>query len=91
MTNPENAESPLEFPCVFPVKAMGRAEPGFDALVVEIVRHHVPDIREGAVSTRASKEGNWLSVTVTIEATSRAQLDAIYRSLTGHEKIVYVL
>ena len=84
-------ETLLEFPCQFPVKAMGRAEPGFDALVVQLVRQHVPDIREGAVTSRASRGGKWLSVTVTIEATSRVQLDAIYRSLSAHDKVVMTL
>ena len=49
-----NKESLLEFPCRFPIRAMGRAEPGFDSLVVEIVRRHVPDLREGAVISRPS-------------------------------------
>lgn len=84
-------ESLLEFPCRFPIKAMGRAEPGFDSLVVEIVRRHAPDLREGAVISRPSKGGNWVSVTVTIEASSKAQLDAIYQALSDHDKIVMAL
>ena len=81
----------LEFPCTFPIKAMGKAEPDFDALVVGLVRRHVPDLKENAVKIRASKAGNWVSVTVTINATSKQQLDAIYQSLTDHEKIVMAL
>ena len=65
--------------------------PDFDALVVEIIRRHAPDLRESAVKTRPSKGGNWISVTVTIEATSKSQLDAIYQSLTDHEKVVMAL
>ena len=84
-------ESLLEFPCDFSIKAMGRAEPGFDILVVELVRRHVPDIREGAISSRASKGGKWVSITVTITAESKAQLDAIYLDLSAHEKIVMTL
>ena len=85
------SDSLLAFPCRFPIKAMGRAEPGFDSLVVEIVRRHAPDLREGAVISRPSKGGHWVSVTVTIEASSKAQLDAIYQALSDHDKIVMAL
>ncbi len=84
-------ETLLEFPCAFPIKAMGKAAPDFDQLVVAIVRQHCPDIHEGAVKTRPSKGGKWLSVTVTIEATSKQQLDAIYRALNAEERVVMVL
>jgi putative lipoic acid-binding regulatory protein len=85
------SETLLEFPCAFPIKAMGRSEPGFDDLVVEIVRRHTPDLPEEAVKTRASRGGKWVSVTVTIQATSKQQLDAIYQALTDHEKVVMCL
>ena len=85
------SETLLKFPCAFPIKAMGRSEPGFDDLVVEIVRRHAPDLREGAVKTRPSRQGKWLSVTVTIQATSKQQLDAIYQALSDHDKIVMCL
>ena len=78
----------FEFPCDYPIKAMGLAEPGFETLVVAIVRRHSPDLRAGAVSTRPSRNGRYLSVTVVIEAQSRAQLDAIYADLTAHDKIL---
>lgn len=86
-----NRESLLKFPCSFPVKAMGRAEEDFDALVVEIVRCHAPDLAESAVATRPSKGGKWVSVTVTIRATSQEQLDAIYQALNDHHKVVMAL
>ena len=85
------SETLLKFPCTFPIKAMGQSEAGFDDLVVGIVRRHAPDLREGAVKTRASREGKWTSVTVTIQATSKQQLDAIYQALSDHEKIVMCL
>ncbi len=85
------SETLLEFPCAFPIKAMGRSEPGFDDLVVEIVRRHTPDLPEEAVKTRASRGGKWVSVTVTIQATSKQQLDTIYQALTDHEKVVMCL
>jgi len=81
----------LEFPCDFPIKAMGKTENDFDALVVEIVRKHCPDLLEGAVKSRLSKAGNYVSVTITIQARSRSQLDNIYMDLTAHEKVLMAL
>ena len=81
----------FEFPCRFSVKAMGLASDDFDATVVEIVRRHVPDLSEGAVTSRPSSAGKYLSVTVTFEARSRAQLDAIYQALTDHERVLMSL
>jgi putative lipoic acid-binding regulatory protein len=81
----------LEFPCDFPIKAMGRKERDFDALVVGIVRRHCPDVHEGAVTSRLSRGGNYVSVTVTIQARSRRQLDNIYMDLTAHEKVLMAL
>lgn len=81
----------MEFPCRFAIKAMGMAGEDFDALVVSLIRPHVEDLGEGAVSTKPSSAGNYVSVTVTIEAHSRAQLDAIYRSLSAHERVLMVL
>jgi putative lipoic acid-binding regulatory protein len=73
----------LRFPCEVPVKVMGRSVPGFDSLVVGIVRRHAPNLPEGAVSMRASRGGTYVAVTVTVPAESREQLDAIYRDLSA--------
>jgi len=81
----------LEFPCQFAIKAMGKTHPELDVLVIEIIRRHSPDITEGAVSSRPSKAGNYTAITVTIEAYSKQQLDAIYRDLSGHPHILMVL
>ncbi|MGR8919761.1 MAG: HP0495 family protein [Gammaproteobacteria bacterium] len=85
-------ETPLlEFPCDFPIKIMGDAARDFDALVVGIVRKHVSDLREGAVRRRASSGGKYVSITVTIQAESREQLDGLYRELSAHERVLMVL
>lgn len=84
-------ETLLEFPCDFPIKAMGRAADDFEATVVEIVRHHAPELTEAAVSVRESRGSTYLAVTVTIRATSREQLDNIYRELTAHEQVMMAL
>lgn len=83
-------ESPFEFPCAFPIKAMGRAGEGLDLLVVEIVRRHA-ELAQEEVKVRESRGGKWVSVTVVVQAQGRDQLDAIYRELSGHERVVWAL
>ena len=90
-STPEDEESLLKFPCEFPIKAMGRATPELEIAVLEIMNRHVPDLGEGAVRTRESRNGNYLSITVTIQARSRDQLDAIYMELTSCEHIVFAI
>lgn len=84
-------ETLFEFPCEFPIKVMGETADDFDAFVVSIIRKHVDDIPEGAATSRASSGGKFQSVTVTFTATSKAQLDAIYRELTACSRIKMVL
>jgi uncharacterized protein len=87
----EPSPSLLEFPCDFPIKAFGRSRDDFDARVAEIVRRHVDDLKEHAVVSRSSRGGKFTSVTVTLRATSQAQLDAIYRDLSSCPDILMVL
>lgn len=87
----EERKSLLEFPCSFSVKAMGLSHSEFDSRVVEIIRKHAPDIHEGAVSSRPSRQGKYTAVTVTIQATSQSQLDSIYQDLTRCEEILMAL
>lgn len=84
-------ESPLKFPCDFPIKAMGKTGCDLDITVVEIVRRYAPDLSEGAIHTRDSKQGNYIAVTVVVRATSRAQLDAIYQDLVDHDDVIMAL
>jgi len=84
-------ETLFEFPCQFPIKAMGKNISDFDATVVSIVRQHAGDIAEGAVKIKPSKGDKFLSVTVTIEANSKKQLDAIYQDLNDCPAVIMVL
>ncbi|MGE0384213.1 MAG: YbeD family protein [Gammaproteobacteria bacterium] len=84
-------ESLLVFPCDFPIKAMGAAAQDFVDVVVGIMRNHVPAEDIGSVEVRDSRGGRYLSVTVTIRARSRPQLDAIYRELSAHARILMAL
>jgi putative lipoic acid-binding regulatory protein len=87
----EPTPSLIEYPCDFPIKVMGRQSPGLAQSVVEIVVRHAPDFDPAKVEMRASKQKNYLSVTCVIRATSREQLDALYRDLCDHPQVVMVL
>ena len=87
----DKEETLLEFPCQFPIKAMGKSSDTFEEHVVMLVRKHCPDLGEGAVVCRDSKGGKYLSVTVTVCATSRKQLDNIYYELTACEQVLMAL
>lgn len=91
MTTPENSETLLEFPCEYPIKAMGETSADFELIVIEIVGRHVNHLPENAISSRQSSGGKYTSVTVNIQATSKAQLDAIYQDLTDDSRIKYAL
>ncbi|MCL4721297.1 MAG: DUF493 family protein [Gammaproteobacteria bacterium] len=84
-------ESPLEFPCSFPLKVMGANEPAFEQYVVEVIRVHAGSAALGEVSTRPSRNGRFLAVTITFTATSRDQLDDIYRTLSASEQVLFLL
>lgn len=84
-------ETVFEFPCQFPIKAMGKNTAEFDSIVVGIIRQHAEDIREGAIKVRPSKGDKFLAVTVTIEAQSKKQLDAIYQGLTDCPEVMMTL
>ena len=84
-------ESLLEFPTDFPIKIMGKAADGFAQAVLEVVLAHAPDFDAASMEMRASSGGNYIALTCTIRATSRGQLDALYRDLTGHPMVKVVL
>jgi len=87
----DKKESAIEFPCKFPIKAMGLASFDLALTVFEIVIQHAPDTPRGAVKTRESSNGKYISITVTVNAQSQDQLDAIYQALTDHEHVMMAL
>ena len=93
----ERKKEPLEeavglaFPTSFPLKIMGRKESGFTTAVIEIVKRHAPDFMPSTLESRPSREGKYVSLTATINATSREQLDALYQDLCDHPSVVMVL
>lgn len=91
MSDPNAQDTLLEFPCDFPIKIMGSRSDDFAQTMVAIVLRHAPDFLAERVEMRASSSGNYLSVTCTIRATSKPQLDALYRELSGHPLVKVVL
>ena len=87
----EETDTLFNFPCEFPIKIMGRCDCELESLVVEVINKHVSDLSENAVQTRPSGKGNFISVTVTITAISREQLDNIYIELTAREEVLMAL
>ncbi len=85
------AESLLQFPTAFPIKIMGRHADDFAQTILAIVTRHAPDFDASTLEMRASREGNYLSLTATINAVSREQLDALYRELSAHPAVSIVL
>ena len=84
-------DSVFEFPCDFPIKAMGLAADGFEQHVTVIVKKHVLELSASQVKVRNSQGGKYHAVTVTIVAQSREQLDAIYQDLTDSELVLMAL
>ncbi len=78
----------FQFPCEYEIKAMGIDDGSFHELVFEVIRRHCDTLREESLRRRPSRTGKYVSISVVIEASSRAQLDAIYADLTAHEKVL---
>lgn len=84
-------DSLIDYPCAFPIKVMGLKVDGFEVAMTEIAQRHDPDFDASTLEIRHSKGGNYLGLTLTVQATSRAQLDALYLELTGHPLVKVVL
>jgi putative lipoic acid-binding regulatory protein len=88
---PADRASLIEYPSRFPIKVMGVNAPGFADAMVEVALRHDPTYDRHSLEVRASRGGNYLGLTLTITATSRAQLDALYRELSAHPTVKVVL
>ena len=84
-------DSLLEFPTDFPLKIMGERHDDFAQEVVAVVLRHAPDFEPASLEMRPSSAGRYISVTATIRATTRVQLDALYRELSSHPMVKVVL
>lgn len=77
----------IDFPCIFPIKIMGPSDQSFIDEIKALVDQHVPGLTDAAWKFRPSAKGNFVGMTVTFEATSRAQLDNVYRAITAHPRV----
>jgi putative lipoic acid-binding regulatory protein len=84
-------ESLIEYPSAFPIKVMGAQAEGFVDAVVALARQFDPGFDPATVERRPSRAGNYLGLTLTITATSREQLDGLYRALSAHPLVKVVL
>lgn len=84
-------ETLIEFPCDFPIKVMGETQEHFSGAIIDIIRAHVPTFDASKVDMRASSGGRYISLTCTVYVTSKPQLDDIYRALTAHPDVKFVL
>ena len=87
----EDGETLLEFPCEFPIKAMGLSCDEFEIAVIEIINRHVENLSEGALTMKPSKNGKYTAITIRITAHSKDQLDAIYMDLTACKHVSIAL
>ena len=87
---PPRAESLIEYPCNFPIKVMGLKVEGFVEAMCEVAGRHDPFFDRNAIELRDSSSGRYQGVTLLITATSREQLDALYRELTSHAMVKVV-
>jgi putative lipoic acid-binding regulatory protein len=91
MTISADPPSLIKYPSRFPIKVMGAKVDGFVEAVTSIAKHFDPAFDAANVELRDSKAGNYLGITITINATSREQLDELYRTLSTHPMVKIVL
>jgi len=84
-------ETLLEFPCAFPIKMMGRDTQDFRDTARVLVEHHTGPLGEHTIKSATSRNGNFVSITITVQAQSQQQLDDIYRDISSHEAVLMAL
>lgn len=84
-------DSLIEYPSDFPIKVMGKQHPQLAQVLTEVVLRFDPEFDAATVEMRPSKAGNYIGLTFTVRATSREQLDELYRALHGHPMVSIVL
>ena len=87
----ENAETLIKFPCYFPIKVMGATHENFTSEIVKTIKQLIPIFNEAHIEMRGSSGGKYISLTCMVFASSKPQLDDIYRALTSHPMVKVVL
>ena len=88
---PVARETLLEFPCVFPLKVIGRNVAEFEGEVLTIIQKHVPELQRENVTRRSSAGNKYLALTITFIADNQMQLDELYLELKRHELVLVTL
>ncbi|MEK6750212.1 MAG: DUF493 domain-containing protein [Pseudomonadota bacterium] len=88
---PSDRDSIFEYPCRFFIKAIGYNRPEFRSTILALAQRHAPEVMDGDIQQRYSADHNYLALTITMLAQSRAQLDAIYTELSRHELVLMAL
>lgn len=91
MASAPNPDTLITYPSAFPIKVMGAKVEGFTEALVAVALEHDPDFDVATLEIRESSGGKYLGVTLTVTATSREQLDTLYRALTSHPMVKVVL
>lgn len=86
-----SSESAIQFPCTFPIKAMGLSQHDIEGIVRKVIRLHADASAENTLRQKHSNGGKYVSITFTVQAQNQEQLDSLYRELSSHEEIVMVL
>ncbi len=89
--NTDSEESLIEFPCDFPIKVMGKTQDDFSIEIIHTIQKHVSNFDASKIEMKGSAKGNYTSLTCTCYVESKQQLDDIYRALTSHPLVKYVL
>ncbi|MEM8593205.1 MAG: DUF493 domain-containing protein [Pseudomonadota bacterium] len=89
--NPDDINVTIEFPCDYPIKVVGDAADDFEAVVLDVIKRHAPDLDTNTVTRRDSKKGNFQSVSVVIVATGKPQLDKMFADLKAVSFVRMVL
>ena len=84
-------ESVMKFPCSFPIKLMGQESAAFRQVARELVEKHTGPLDDGSIESALSRNGRFVSVTITVVAQSQEQLDNIYRDATAHDDVIMAL
>ena len=84
-------QSLITYPSAFPIKVMGLQVDGFVEAVLAVARHFDPNLDPSTIERRPSSGGKYLGLTITVNATSREQLDELYRTLSSHPMVKVVL
>jgi putative lipoic acid-binding regulatory protein len=91
MTVSEDKKPEIEFPCKYPIKVLGEAHPDLNQHVIDVMNKHAPTITESDLTAKNSSRGKWQSITVTIVATGKPQLDDIFTDLKTSSRVKMVL